>query len=334
MADEQIMGSAESKNKLASYWEIFRHSWPILLENPKPLLVLAVTLALVSQVFDHLSALLMAPYMQDINAFFELAQTPDLTPEHSQAFIEAIKTIGFSRLLVSMSLPLILAPWIWLVLCRVAVNIWDGYRPGLESLWFALKYYGPAVRIMILISILILGLFLATIVCFVPMLLVKQLTGSSGQANMIGWLLTMGGIVAGLVFFVRILWPHIRRLVVLQFLAFFSLSDGEKGAWIKIIGRIHAALAGFPKHLNQCVLILFLTACIISMITSLLAVLFLTVGLPELVIKMVLNVIFYLGLLWPLVALAGFHRLAFSTEADQEGAGEARPEGVGMAEGA
>ena len=43
---------AEPGMEQASFWEIFKHSWPILFERPKPLLALMAVMAVAAEAVD------------------------------------------------------------------------------------------------------------------------------------------------------------------------------------------------------------------------------------------------------------------------------------------
>jgi hypothetical protein len=143
-----------------------------------------------------------------------------------------------------------------------------------------------------------------------PLFLVQGLAGGGAMAS--NWLLTLMGAAAGLFFFVKILWPHLRRFLLLQFLIYFRLTDGETGPWAGRIWRLYEVLRSYPSHMNQGVAVFLMTFLGAGLISAIIVTMLTMAGIPPLLSKFFGNAILFLGLLWPFTALAGFHRLILS----------------------
>ena len=78
MSNAEAGRKGESADDRASFWEIFKHAWPVVIERPKPLLLFVVALAAATWAVDIVSDMLQAPYQPFIEALKAAAPaTPD-----------------------------------------------------------------------------------------------------------------------------------------------------------------------------------------------------------------------------------------------------------------
>jgi hypothetical protein len=130
------------------------------------------------------------------------------------------------------------------------------------------------------------------------------------------------GLGAGLFFFVRILWPHLRRFLLLQFLVYFRLADGEKGPWTGRIWRLYETLKSYPSHMNQGMGVFALAFFGISIIVGITLTMLLMASVPTALSSYLSGILYILCLMWPLTALAGFYRLILSPAEPQPDSGD------------
>jgi hypothetical protein len=309
-------GQSGSPAVPASFFEIFKHAWPILFEKPKPLLVMLLAVALATLLVDQISDLLLVPYRPAMDALMS-AQAQSPSPRAIEQFMETVASVGYGRWTLAQSLPLLAAPWLWLALCQAALNIWDGFQVGINNLRFAAKHYLTGLWIMGLTSLFGIFLFLFSTMCLLPLLLIQTLAGGGGASPGPNAILVLLGVAAGLFFFIRILWPHLRRFLPLQFMAYFLLSDGSRGGWAKRLFRLYDSLKAHGSHLNQAAAILAVSLLGVSVFSALIQFMMSAASLPPILTDLVGKLIVYLGLMWPLTALAGFHRLVLFPVEDQ-----------------
>jgi hypothetical protein len=292
-----------------SFWEIFKHAWPILFERPKALIALVVALTVATQLVSFVEDWLKIPYQPFLDAFWE-AQSKAPSAESNRVLWAAIKSLGYGRLGLSLLLPYLLAPWTWLALCQASLAIWDGWRLGPQTLLFAARHYLSGLKIMALISFFAVFLFLFSLLALLPFLLVQGLIGQGGPSG--AFILSLMGLAAGLFFFVKILWPHLRRFLLLQFLVYFRLADGERGPWAGRIWRLYEVLRAYPSHMNQGVGVFMMSFLGVSLVMGVILTMLNLAKLPGPAVELVSGTLFFFGLMWPLTALAGFHRLLLS----------------------
>ena len=298
---------ADAQGDAASFWEIFKHAWPILFERPKPLLIFALSLGAAYQIVEVLREILQAPYQPHMDAFIE-AQTSEPNAEAWAAMMANIKEIGYFRLGVSWALPFLMAPFFWLALCHASLSIWDGWLVGIHNVVFAVRKYMAGLQILVLITFFGVFLFLFSLLSLFPLLLVQGMGASMGGSM----ILTLLGVAAGLFFFCKILWPHLRRFIALQLLLYFRLVDGEAGPWFGRMWVLYETLKAFPSHMNQGVAVIIGGLLGASFLASLIVAMLVMAGVPILMASFIGKTLFILTLMWPLTALAGFHRLMLS----------------------
>jgi hypothetical protein len=321
MADNAEIGQGiDPQLEQASFWEIFKHAWPILFERPKQLMIVIAAMAVASEVVDALGLILQAPYTPYFEAFGKSLENPG--GEGGGALKEGLEKLGYSRLLLSGLLPCLAAPFIWLTMCHATLSIWDGWRIGRQSILFALRRYLAGLKILAIISCFAIFLFLFSLLSLIPLLLVQGMVGRGGMAAG-NWLLTMLGVGAGLFFFVKILWPHLRRFLLLHFLVYFRLADGETGPWTGRILRLYDALRACPSHMNQGVAVFLLTFLGAAFTSSIILTMLTMAGAPAFAANLAGSAVIFAFLLWPFTALAGFYRLIISPAEPSSGAAAA-----------
>lgn len=311
IAETGHKSKSESASDPASFWEIFKHAWPLLFERPLPLVMLAGVLAAATQLIGLGVDALQGPYQPLFDAFME-SQTTAPSAEANRVLVDGVAAIGWGRLIASWLLPYAWFPWTWLAMCQAALFLWDGWRVGPGSLLFATVRYLSGLKAMAIISFFAVFLFLFSLMALVPLLLIRGLSGQGAPAGAL--ILNVLGLAAGLFFFVKILWPHIRRFLLLQFLVYLEMADGGKGPFASGIWRLYERLKSYPSHMGQGVGVFILSFVGISVIVGIVLNMALMAGVPRFAADLLSGMIFFLGLAWPLTALAGFHRLILSPQ--------------------
>ncbi|MDR2459517.1 MAG: hypothetical protein LBE38_01850 [Deltaproteobacteria bacterium] len=283
--------------------DIFRHSWPVLWEKPKAVLVFVLFLTLLQFAESYISDLLVEPYSETINA---MLTAPDMEKVQVQeTFSKLIDQYGSWRLLIAAILPFLLLPLISYSCSRAALSMWDGYAPSLTDFTAAFFGYFKALllTICLLVYCFVLG-FISSLMTL-PALVIYNLTGSNFLALIILTILTI-------FLWIRFMWPLVRRFLFLQFFVYFRFVDypGEPGFFRQALA-IHKELGLWPRHLNS----MFGYACLIVIgvfIPMTILNIILESFVPVEVIYIIDYFVFTLAYLWMVLAASGFYRLCLN----------------------
>jgi hypothetical protein len=314
-------GSKEEPNKgLPSYFEILKHSWPLLWEKPAKLIAFFLALALLRFVADKISNDLLEPFLPFIIKFKPFDNQASL--ETAKGLSEAIDTHGQWRLFLGSALPWLLMPISALALSRAALSIWDGYSAGLGDIVFAIRRYFPALLVA---SIVFLHCFFLAFILgllFFPIASVQSL-----PQNPLTFITAILLLAMGVYFISFYVWPRLRCLIFLQFMAFFELLDGLNGHWWTNVTRIYKRMRRFPSHLNQAAIATLLVILTLMIPKAFILGMATKTKLPSQTWDFLAHAIDLL-FIWPILALAGFYRLCHNPPkedmADLDGGSEAR----------
>ncbi|MDR2340080.1 MAG: hypothetical protein LBF40_08110 [Deltaproteobacteria bacterium] len=302
-----------------SFKDILRHSWPVLLESPKVILLMALFLAACQLSVDLVSNALFAPYVADFDAYAEKAA--DNREAAQAALVAAVSQKGMLKLALAMIIPFLASPFIGFCFANAALSLWDGLGPEPGDIWKAVWSYPKCLVFFIIISLYCFVLTFITVAMFLPWLLVYKASGAGVIFSMI--LLVAAGYLWG-----KLLWPFVRRAIFLQIFAFFHISDNPHGGeFVATTLELDRKLRWWPQHLNSMalrgfctILLLFFVAFIIESILQAL--------LPKTVTQFVGHFIIFLGLSWLMLAIAGFYRLCLVPPEDEPGAPQYGPPGI------
>jgi hypothetical protein len=293
------------------YTDILRHAWPVLWEKPKVLLLFVLFVTVVQLVGDQISNWLFQPYMAD---FLRFTEAPPEDQERTLgAMLQAFRDIGVFRLFLSCLVPFLFTPLISFLLARGALSLWDGFEPSPKDGGTALGCY-PVCLLTFLLSILLAFILsFATFLFLLPTLIAGRLAGTGGFF-LVGFLL-----VVSVFFWCRYLWPEARRVLFIQFLIYFRVSDNPKRTrFFQDVLRVYRYLKFFPSHLNYMSLYTFLTLLGMMLLSGILALPALFIPVP-IAGQFVVQFVFLLGMLYPLVGIAGFYRLCLYPMMDNFG---------------
>jgi hypothetical protein len=296
-----------------SFWEIFKHSWQVLWEKPKGLIIVLVALSLISMGFEELGLLLRVPFEPFFQALLESQGERD---EAYRIFHDIANQEGYWRFILSFLVPFLITPFSALAMSKVALTLWDGYDVGLNDLGFSLKRYHYALFIVFVLSLVGLILAAAMMLCLVPTMLTKfLLTGSRAGVMFFGMFFSF---IIVIYLFIRFVWPHFRRFVFVEFLVFFQMADGKVGIWAQRLFLVYHAIRFYPSHLNQAVGILVCTFIGLGIVTAVVIYVLAVIGLPQIVGAFFSQLLSFIVTLWMLVALAGFYRLVLAKPEEEE----------------
>jgi hypothetical protein len=299
-----LLEKKENNNINATFWEIFAHSWRILWEKPKALIIFIIAVSLIRFLGDYLSYNLLEPYMTILMQMVK-ANPPLPTDEVVEKFSSLFLSFGFSRFLWGLAIPWLLVPWIFLATCRASLGLWDGYSPGLTDLSHTLKLYFKAIAILFFIGLYGLFLGIALMAVLMPTFILSRIMGLTPG----GWILTMIGFFLSGYLFAKIFWPRFRRFSALQFIIFFKLLDGLRTKFFNNLGQIYNDLISYPIHMNQATLIICFFLVVPVFMLGVVEQMSINYNLYPKVIAHLSQAIFSILFLWPIVALSGFYRL-------------------------
>jgi hypothetical protein len=301
-------GQAAGYTSYPSFPEIFKHAWPVLWEKPKVIILLALFLALVQVSLDQISNILFSPYLQDFQNF---ADTSATDKEKAQAALfAAIRAKGALRLFFACAFPFFAAPFVGFCLSRGALSIWDGIRLEFRDILQCLASYPRCLLFFLFLCLYALVLSLLTMAMCLPGLVLSKLLGKAG------FLLVAALVMATGYFWVRFLWPVVRRFLFIQFFAFFHISDHPGGSdLIKNVWDLDQLLKFWPSHLNYMALYTFLTIFVIFIPVGIIQFALMAVR-PEILSLLVGQFILFFGVLWPAIAIAGFYRICLGPPED------------------
>ncbi|MDR1487004.1 MAG: hypothetical protein LBT62_03260 [Deltaproteobacteria bacterium] len=296
-----------------SFWEIFKHSWPILWEKPKGLIGVLAALSVVVLAFDQLSSFLKAPYEPIFEAFALGQQSKE---EIIRALERTLAQNGRLRLALGLIIPFFVTPFSALLLSKVALNLWDGLSINSSDVGFALKRYHNALFVIFVVCVMGLLLAVGIFVAFFPIVICQFLFRNIGGGFM--HIAMFFSFLFSFYLIIRFIWPIFRRFIFLEFITFFLMVDGRIGIWAQRVVMVFQALKFYPKHLNQAVGLLVCTTLALSLVIGIIMLLTDLAGLPMLVEELLCQMVYYIGTLWPLVALAGFYRLVLNPNPHEE----------------
>jgi hypothetical protein len=301
-----ITQNPTAKSSKVTFWEIFTHSWRILWEKPKSLLVFIVALSIIRYTVDYISNNLLEPYIEPL---LKLSSTQVASTEEAGLKMFALfNSLGVNNFFWGLILPWLFAPLTFLASCRVSLGLWDGYSPGLSDLLYSAKHYLKSALIMFLLFLYGIALSFLLLAILMPALIFPSIVGRTPG----GWFLSMIGLFISAYLFANFLWPQLRRFVPLQFIIFFKLIDGLRTEWINNLTKLYREFLSFPSHMNQSAIIIL--CFIIVPVFALGLVNRVSSNLnffPEIVV-FISQTIYTLIFLWPIVALAGFYRLCIT----------------------
>ncbi|MDR2350597.1 MAG: hypothetical protein LBF41_08285 [Deltaproteobacteria bacterium] len=342
---------AKDEKDIPRFGEIFRIAFRVLVEKPKTLAAFAIFLSLMNLGMDALSNKLLEPYLPAANILFSqetgLPETPgegtadgttdtreigrnDGAPNgpadaatngpvddgaNAQASVADFRATierlaaehGAGRLFLAFFLPLLLSPLVTFTVTTGALAMWDGQslRPG--DFARSLAGYFPALRVTLLAAVLWLLLVWISFLFAVPAVLVAGSRG--GAANSMALLIVI--VLTAIIWF-RYVWPYARGLFLLPFFVFFRLADhpGLADTFASSM-RFFAKQKEFHREANEMTVWFFLI--LIGLAVPLeFSLMVLNGGLPRFALELFANAVMTAGMLWPIIAMAGFHRLRLS----------------------
>ncbi|MDR2302910.1 MAG: hypothetical protein LBF38_12865 [Deltaproteobacteria bacterium] len=301
----------QSDRQLVTFWDIFKNSWKILWENPKPLVIVLVSLSVLQILFDYIGMYFLGP-------FYDLIDSAMRGQFTGQEFLAALREMvdknGTWPLIAGKLVPWLLGPFVSLALARSALNLWDGYQIGLSDLGFALKKYPAALYVCVLVALLAIFLLGLVFASYLPMVIIHSLFFGQGLPGPFFAILSVLAFSVSLFLFIKYVWPLVRRYLFLQYMAFFSMVEGFSGSWVNGLMVLFRKLKAFPRHLNQAIittLALFLSLSFVLIIVSAVLANF---KIPPGVIELATEFLYLICVAWIMVALSGFYRLYLSPE--------------------
>ncbi|MDR2387081.1 MAG: hypothetical protein LBE80_05780 [Deltaproteobacteria bacterium] len=301
----------QSDRLRASFWDIFKNSWKILWENPKPLVLVLVSLSVLQIIFDYIGIYFLGPFYEIIEAAMRGQYTGQ---EFLGAFKETIDKFGTYPLIMGKLVPWLLGPFMSLTLARSALNLWDGYQIGLNDLGFALKKYHLALYITILVALLAIFLFGLIFATFLPMVIIHTLSFGAGLPGALFSILSIFGFLVSLFLFIKFVWPLVRRYLFLQYMGFFSLVEGFSGNWVNALMILFRKLKAYPRPLNQAIITILALFLSLSFVLLIVSAILANFKIPNSLIELATEFIYLICLSWILVALSGFYRLYLAPE--------------------
>ncbi|MDR3203495.1 MAG: hypothetical protein LBV23_01950 [Deltaproteobacteria bacterium] len=301
---------AEDERQL-SFFEIFKHVWPVLWEKPKLYLPIILVVSALTVGFDGLSQLFLNDYETYLDTM--VADQSISRAEAFQNLVNFIKENGLGLFAFGLFIPFLAAPFVSLAHCKATLDLFDGYDPSLKVVGFAARKYLTALWVAGALALWGCLVFTLFIISFIPFMFLNRSVAGQG--------FTLGGLAANLagigicvIIFLKFLWPHVRRIIVLSFLIYFQIADGFHGQWIMRLRRSYTSLALFPRHLNQAVAIMIGLIFITTLPLGLLSYLLTTVNLDQMFINIIGQFIFHLSMAWFILSLAGFYRLVLNQQ--------------------
>ncbi|MDR1041988.1 MAG: hypothetical protein LBR80_17840 [Deltaproteobacteria bacterium] len=288
--------------------DIFRHAWPVIWEKPLPTVLFVLALAAVETLSDLASSRLLEPFAPALQLLMSKGPEDIVTIGSLNA---ALSAHGGWRLALGAGLPLLVMPFVSFSLCRAALSLWDGYAPAASDLALAAGCYAKALVVFLALSIYGAALGCLTAVLALPFMALLKSHGL-GAVLFLGLLAT----AAGLILWLRFVWPMARRYFFLQFFVYFRMSDHPGlGGLISEAVKIDRSLRAWPSHLNAlCALTL---AVVLGAFILLETVAAMASGPgtrgPLLILS---NAAYLMAFLWPAATAAGFYRLCLRPAED------------------
>jgi hypothetical protein len=302
---------AQAQQDQVSFWEIFKNSWQVLWEKPKPLLIILVLLTVLTLVFDMIGNHILGPF----NVLFMEAMQGKYNAQDFMAELKKlIEQQGNLPLILGKVVPWLFGPLANLTLARVALNLWDGYQIGLLDLFYALEKYLIALYITFILVILGLLMFILSFLSGLPMGLIHALAYGTGLPSPVFFFVTLFGFIASIFIFLRYVWPILRRYFFLNYMAFFSMVEGHSGLWTRRLANIFQRLKFYPHHLNQAIIIALAIYLSLFLVLSVISVIMVLLALPSTVVSFLTQFIYLIVASWLIVALSGFYRLCLAPE--------------------
>ncbi|MDR2367151.1 MAG: hypothetical protein LBF58_03435 [Deltaproteobacteria bacterium] len=310
---EESMGRGRVNQ--VSFWDIFRNSWKVLWEKPKPLLTILATLAVLSIVFEYMGLYILGPFG---SLFDKVLMGQANADEFLSELRKLIEEQGSLPLLLGKLVPWLLAPLINLSLARVALNLWDGYQIGLNDILFSLGKYLVALYVTVLVAIMAVFMFGLTLAAGLPMAVIHSLTFGAGLPGGSFAFLSIFGFAASLFLFIKFVWPILRRYFFLQYLAFFAMAEGESGNWAYKLLLIFRRLNSYGRALHQAILTVLVVFLALNVGLFVLSAMLSAVGAPTPLIKLAAQLVYLIAVAWFIVALSGFYRLCLAPEPETQ----------------
>ncbi|MDR0354190.1 MAG: hypothetical protein LBJ64_00400, partial [Deltaproteobacteria bacterium] len=300
--------SAENRTE-AGFFDIFKHSWPILWEKPKELFLTLLLITGISVAFK-----LVADYQLRIfDPVLDQLLTKKITfDEAARQVVELLNVIGYMPVFTSFGLPWLLTPFVNFSLCQMGLNIWDGYENSPRDLNNSICSYPRALWSYFLWFAGGLVLLLLTSLSFTPMFLAQSFvrgaeTTAAGGGNMfflsaLGFLLSAG-------IFIKLVWPLFRKFVFLQYFLYFSLVEGYKGSTIARMKSLYEQLRAHPHQLNVgLAMVIGYSASVFIFVSIIVGIMYFMLP-SQTAIGFVQQFLFLLTKIVVLLTLAGFYRL-------------------------
>ncbi|MDR1309850.1 MAG: hypothetical protein LBL95_08165 [Deltaproteobacteria bacterium] len=293
----------------ASFWEIFWHSWRVLWERPGPFLTALLALSLLSKAFSLAGNGLMGPFSEAVG--LSMGGQFDL-----EALGEEVRRLaaihGYRPLVAGLAVPWLLGPFTNLALASLALNLWDGYQAGTRDLGFAARRYPAALLVTVITSLMGVAVVVMVVLVCSPMALLHSMGRGQGHSLPVYLALSSAGLLVGLLLFIRVVWPFLRRYVFLQFLTFFGMVEGQEGPLLGRLALTFSGLKAFPRHLNQAVFIMLAQFLVFTLALSIVQVILSLARLPGVAGDLVVQFLSFIAISWFIVALAGFFRLCLA----------------------
>jgi hypothetical protein len=286
----------------------------VIWERPKELTLIALSLALVASMIGLVAQALLEPYQPVLEEYMTgVAVDPALA---MRIMLESVEREGYARFAAGLIAPWFAIPLTVLALSRAALGMWDGYAVGLVDVGYAVRRYATALKVAAFVTIYAFFLGLASLLSFLPYLILKALFASAARGA--PELVFLAGSALWLLIFVKFVWPHLRRVLALQFVAFFQLIDGAVGPWGVRLVFLYGYLKRFPNHLNQNGAALCGSLIVLSLALSILTAFLVLLRIPWPAVELAIRFIFHFCMLGPVIAMAGLYRLVLFPRTDEE----------------
>lgn len=324
--EQQQQQAAADIRSTPSFWEIFKHSWPVFKEKPKALGVLVLILSVLYLAVDLVTRSIFQPFDEALNVIM----TSSLDREQMLAVLKgAAADVGWGKLSVGVLLPWLLTPFTGLAVCQAALNLWDGYDVTPSDLGFVLANYFRSLLVIILVMLFGFFLGLALLAAWLPFSILFGLSRRTGVGQGTAFLLAVGGLAVGVVVFARYLWPMIRRFLVLEYVTFFAMVDGFRGGLPGKMTEIYRGLKDYPRHLNQAILIFVMLIVSVLIAAAVVNQVLMLLIRSDMVAVLVNQIVFLLAMTYVMLTLAGFYRLSLAPLDYPDGGGESAPPAPG-----
>jgi hypothetical protein len=297
---------AQPQADRVSFWEIFKNSWKVLWERPKPMLQVVAAVTVLTMLFDLLGGRILGPFAVIIG---EAMQGKYQVEEFRSVLLQAIETYGAFPLIAGKLVPWIAAPLANLTLACVALNLWDGYKVSFDDILFSARNYPAALYISILVTCLSIIVLAMIFLSSLPMGIVHGLGFGAKFPYPVFMFAALLGFGVSLFLFLKYVWPVLRRYLFLNYMAFFSLIDDQSGGWVNRLIGLFRQLHHFPRHMHQAIIIVLVLYLGLFLVLSIISIILFTLNLPMFLVTLITQFFYMIVATWLLVALSGFYRL-------------------------